>query len=60
VAVRVELSEDAFLRAPALVKRDDPFRARALVGHDDLELVSVRYEELELNWLFADAERVCG
>ena len=51
LAVRLELGEDALLRAPPFVEENDLARTDSLVGHDDLELAPVLdgLEQVELN-----------
>ena len=51
LAVRLELGKDALLRAPSFVEENDLAWIDSLVGHDNLELVSVLdgLKQIELN-----------
>ena len=51
LAVRLELGEDALLRATAFVECNDLARAHPLIGDDDLELVPIfgGLKQVELN-----------
>ena len=66
LAMRLEFSKDTFLRSTAVVEGNDLARAGALIGHDDLEFVTVfgGLEQIELNRrfvlapdLFADEDK---
>ena len=54
LAVRLEFGKDTFLRSTALVECNDPAWATLLIGHDDLEFVSIfgGLEQIELNGCF--------
>ena len=54
LAMRLEFSKDTLLRSTALVECNDLAWAAALIGHDDLEFVSIfgGLEQIELNRRF--------
>ena len=69
LAMRLEFSKDTLLRSTAIVECNDLARAAALIGHDDLEFVSIfdGLEQIELNRrfvlatdLFADKDKARG
>ena len=60
LAVRLELGKDSLLRPPSFVEENDLAWIGLVVGHDDLELVSIfdGLKQIELNGSFVLASDV--
>ena len=60
LAVRLELGKDSLLRPPSFVEENDLAWIGHVVGHDDLELVSIfdGLKQIELNGSFVLASDV--